>query len=161
MNSARPSSTFIERVARPARIPAAPESGLDSILGVLAPALFSAVTGLHGVGEALDASNHLTATRAHQAPPLPQAPKNLEVAQAAPTPPLSLTAPPELTLVDVPVRRDMDLLDPSLHATDPALAARYQPRPATLDEAFRRLKPAASANVADMVKESVPWRMRR
>jgi hypothetical protein len=168
--AARPSATFMERVRLPVRAPSSPESGLDSILGVLAPTLLSMVTGIHGLGETLDTTAQISATRAEQAPALPKekpqnadaskGPQSPQLAQNAPTPSLTLTAPLEMTLIDVPVRRDFDPLDPRLRATDPGLADQYRPRPSSLAEAALRLaKPTADSS--SEVKESVPWRMRR
>lgn len=171
MSLIRPSATFMERVSLPLRAPAPrslpsqPESGLDSVFGVLAPALLSAVTGIHGLGESIDTGRHLTATRASQVdmgvPGKEKIPTTPEITQSAPTPSLSITAPAEITLIDVPHVRNEDLLDPRLKATDPEIASKYQPRPSTMSAAVGKFASSKKdVGMAEAIKESVPWRMR-
>lgn len=170
MKNGLPSRTFIERVKIPRRAEAESESGLESIMGGLAPVLLGAA-GLHGLGEAL----HMAQTAAEIRESMQPQPKGQAEALARQSydremaPRGSETAVP-LVMIEagtVQTEEAVDLLDPSLRATDPWLATRFQSSlmPRTLTEAFRRVdrsdSSAPSLAPPKAAHESTPWRVRR
>lgn len=180
MNTALPTRTFIERVVIPVRRNEEAESGLDSFVGSLAPAVFMSV-GLHALGEMLHAlQSNAEIQDSMRLKPMGQSEMMARQAydQNLGQPGLSTAEPMIMVAMDRVVERPMDLLDPSLQATDPVLAGRYQRSfmADTLGEAFRRVlrndevtpdkpkvapaSPMSSPSIA--IAEGLrPWRVRR
>lgn len=178
MNTALPTRTFIERVVIPVRRNEEAESGLDSFVGSLAPAVFMGV-GLHALGEMLHAlQSNAEIQDSMRLKPMGQSEVMARQAydQNLGQPGLSTAEPMIMVTMDRVVERPMDLLDPSLQTTDPVLAGRYQRSfmADTLGEAFRRVlrndevtpdkpkvapaSPMSSPSVAEGLR---PWRVRR
>lgn len=171
MKNGLPSRTFVERVQLPRRAREEAESPLDSLIGGLAPLMLGAA-GLHGLSEALHVIQ-TTAEVRESMQPQPKGQSEMLARQAYDremAPRGSETAEP-LVMIEsgtLTMEEPVDLLDPSLRATDPWLARHFQGSrmPSSLQEAFRRVDRSEPTSLPPVqhkggTPESVPWRMRR
>jgi hypothetical protein len=123
-----PTYTTIERIRIQRPLHEEPESGLDGLLLTLVSASLSGM-GLHALGEGLHALQ-TSAEVTESLKPRPQGQTEVLARQAFDRelgqPTLNTGNPVVEMDAWVPVTRKVNVLDPGLRVTDPAIAAQYQ-----------------------------------
>lgn len=138
-----PHRLVYERVMIPRRLETEPESGLEGLLMTLTSVALT-VSGFHALGEALHATQTLAEVEEAMQPEVMGqsevlARQSFDRNMGQPT----LNTPTPMVMVEswMPVRRPIDVLDPSLRVTDPGLAAQFQRPRMNLGSALRYTSP--------------------